>query len=107
MVRSGTHFYLGTGWVPVARELSLEPGEQVGLVGMFTRWLHALGSAEEVFLAVMTQQQAITRGVRGGLHPTFIMQPTFLFSCTQGNHNESRPPRCYTSIDRRDCLQLA
>lgn len=29
VVRSGTHFYLGTGWVPVARELSLEPGEQV------------------------------------------------------------------------------
>ena len=29
MVRSGTHFYLGTGWVPVARELGLEPGEQV------------------------------------------------------------------------------
>ena len=33
LVRSGTHFYLGTGWVPVARELSLEPGEQVGDFG--------------------------------------------------------------------------
>ena len=34
VVRSGTHFYLGTGWVPVARELGLEPGEQASRVSV-------------------------------------------------------------------------
>ena len=65
LVRSGTHFYLGTGWVPVARELTLEPGEQVSTVKRASSYSAPLRR----FMCIMTVK-AWSKGSAWSSRPT-------------------------------------